>query len=343
MSFLENARIRTKILSVIVPVCLIGIGGVAFMSNNFKAADTDYSNYIAIDASAAVETFRANSAIIGFGLASYEYVQMREQSLDTSAVEKRYAGDVDTYFRRMETAKTLVPSMSQKVDELTALARTAAERADRVFELGKAGRLEEARRAVQEVGPAIETYRESSRVWNAQNMQAVIDGSETLTARTDRTILMSLIALGIVFLAGILASLLMVSRGITGPIERLRGRMLSLAGGETQAEIAGLGRKDEVGEMAQAVSVFRDNALERIRLEREAEANRSLSEKERIEREAQRAREAEEVRFAVDNLAAGLSKLSDGDVSYRIAQPFAATLDAVRNDFNASAEKLQSA
>ncbi|MCX8997166.1 methyl-accepting chemotaxis protein, partial [Rhizobiaceae bacterium BDR2-2] len=42
-------------------------------------------------------------------------------------------------------------------------------------------------------------------------------------------------------------------------------------------------------------------------------------------------------------LAAGLSKLSDGDVSYRIAQPFAATLDAVRNDFNASAEKLQSA
>ncbi|WP_259699501.1 methyl-accepting chemotaxis protein, partial [Pseudomonas fluorescens] len=45
----------------------------------------------------------------------------------------------------------------------------------------------------------------------------------------------------------------------------------------------------------------------------------------------------------VDNLAAGLSKLSDGDVSYRIDQPFTATLDGVRNDFNMSAEKLQSA
>ncbi|HEY0121573.1 MAG TPA: hypothetical protein VGC14_07415 [Rhizobium sp.] len=51
---------------------------------------------------------------------------MRELSLDTSAIEKRYQNDVDTYFKRMETAKKLVPAMAQKVDELTALARTAA-------------------------------------------------------------------------------------------------------------------------------------------------------------------------------------------------------------------------
>lgn len=62
--------------------------------------------------------------------------------------------------------------------------------------------------------------------------------------------------------------------------------------------------------MAQAVAVFRDNAVERIRLEREA-------------------RDAANVRFAVDNLAAGLPKLSDGDVSHRISQPFVDTLDTV--------------
>jgi len=95
--------------------------------------------------------------------------------------------------------------------------------------------------------------------------------------------------------------------------------------------------------MANAVQVFRESAIERIRLEQETEANRSLSEKERIEREQQKARESADVKFAVDNLAAGLSKLSEGDVSYRIGQPFTATLDAVRNDFNMSAEKLQAA
>jgi len=95
--------------------------------------------------------------------------------------------------------------------------------------------------------------------------------------------------------------------------------------------------------MAVAVQVFRESAIERIRLEQETEANRSLSEKERIAREQQKAKEAADVKFAVDNLATGLSKLSDGDVSYRIGQPFTATLDGVRNDFNMSAEKLQSA
>jgi methyl-accepting chemotaxis protein len=119
--------------------------------------------------------------------------------------------------------------------------------------------------------------------------------------------------------------------------------MLSLANGETQAEVAGLERKDEVGQMAQAVAVFRDSALERIRLEQEADANRSLSEKERIARQKQEAEDAANIKFAVDNLAAGLSRLSDGDISYRISQPFTQTLDSVRNDFNHSAEKLETA
>ncbi len=79
--------------------------------------------------------------------------------------------------------------------------------------------------------------------------------------------------------------------------------------------------------MAQAVAVFRENALERIRLEQEADANRSLSENERIARDEQKAREAADTQFAVDNLANGLSRLSDGDVSYRISQPFVAHLD----------------
>ncbi len=80
--------------------------------------------------------------------------------------------------------------------------------------------------------------------------------------------------------------------------------------GETREEIDGVGRKDEVGQMAQAVAVFRENALERIRLEQEADANRSLSEKERIARDEQKAKEAADTQFAVDNLANGLSRLS---------------------------------
>lgn len=57
--------------------------------------------------------------------------------------------------------------------------------------------------------------------------------------------------------------------------------------------------------MAKAVSVFRENALAKIAMEKEADANRSMSERERIAREEAKAREPAETKQAVDELATG--------------------------------------
>ena len=45
------------------------------------------------------------------------------------------------------------------------------------------------------------------------------------------------------------------------PISRLTGTMRALAGGELETEVKGAARTDEIGEMARAVEVFRENAL----------------------------------------------------------------------------------
>ena len=140
-----------------------------------------------------------------------------------------------------------------------------------------------------------------------------------------------------------LIGMYIASARIASPIQCITGAMRKLADGDVESDVPFANRQDEIGAMAAAVQIFRDNAIERIRLEKEADANRSMSEKERIAREEQRAKEAADVKFAVDSLAGALSKLSDGDVSYRIEQPFVESLDAVRKDFNGSAEKLQSA
>ncbi|WP_165823478.1 HAMP domain-containing methyl-accepting chemotaxis protein [Metarhizobium album] len=153
------------------------------------------------------------------------------------------------------------------------------------------------------------------------------------------------VSLGIASIA-ILISLfgiyLVVAR-VANPIQRITDVMRKLAGGDAQGAVPFTERGDEIGAMAGAVQVFRENAIERVRLEHDAEQARSRSETQRLESEAQKAREAAEVKFAVDSLADGLSKLSGGDVSYRIDTPFTTTLDPVRGDFNSSAEKLQDA
>ncbi|MBD9538348.1 methyl-accepting chemotaxis protein [Ensifer sp. ENS04] len=118
--------------------------------------------------------------------------------------------------------------------------------------------------------------------------------------------------------------------GVTGQI----------AAGETDVDLSEAERKDEIGDLARSLRVLRDATIAKMQLESEADANRSLSERERLEREAQKARDAAEVQQAVDGLATGLGRLADGDLAYRIDNPFADRLDRLRADFNNSVAKL---
>lgn len=63
-------------------------------------------------------------------------------------------------------------------------------------------------------------------------------------------------------------SLLLV-RSITGPLAQIEGAMEGLARGERLSFIPGTGRRDEIGDMARAIDVFRVNAeeMERLKLE----------------------------------------------------------------------------
>ena len=167
------------------------------------------------------------------------------------------------------------------------------------------------------------------------NVTEVVEASrQALWMAAIGTVIVSLISL---------VGCLVFARSIAAVIKKTTSTMARLAAGDLDVEVQGQARPDEIGAMARAVQVFKQNAIERVRLEQEAEANRSMSEREQIEREKEKAKDAADVQFAVDNLAVGLAKLADGDVSYRIDQPFVTKLDGVRSDFNNSADKLQSA
>lgn len=62
-----------------------------------------------------------------------------------------------------------------------------------------------------------------------------------------------------------------VHRGLMNPLEHLTGAMRELAEGNTEVDLPGGSRKDEIGDMVRAVRVFRDNAIERDRLTSESE------------------------------------------------------------------------
>ncbi len=65
--------------------------------------------------------------------------------------------------------------------------------------------------------------------------------------------------------AGLMATL-------RAPIERIAKRMQELAKGDLRSQIVGRDRRDEIGEMARALEVFRENAVSKLDIETRTEA-----------------------------------------------------------------------
>ncbi|MHB2207062.1 methyl-accepting chemotaxis protein [Methylobacterium sp. CM6257] len=88
--------------------------------------------------------------------------------------------------------------------------------------------------------------------------------------------------------AALLATLLLVAiglavlfRGVLRPIGLMTATMQRLAAGDTYLEVPARDRDDEVGAMARAVDVFKDNLIRTRQLEAEAEAARQTAEAQR--------------------------------------------------------------
>jgi methyl-accepting chemotaxis protein len=161
-----------------------------------------------------------------------------------------------------------------------------------------------------------------------------------LTASNERIVMI----VGVGILLAVLFSGVAVWRSVAKPVSRTANAMRALASGELDVEVPGLGRRDEIGEIASAFSLFRENTVRKVNEDRDAEEARQRQSMEREAREnAEKEQQAAEIRHAVDALADALSALADGDVAQRIETPFTASMEKLRADFNNSVDKLQAA
>jgi methyl-accepting chemotaxis protein len=75
-------------------------------------------------------------------------------------------------------------------------------------------------------------------------------------------------------------------RSVTLPLNALTGTLGRLAGRDWQADVTGQDRGDEVGDIARAVSVLKENGIEGDRLQAQIESERQRSEEDRLSQEA---------------------------------------------------------
>jgi methyl-accepting chemotaxis protein len=181
--------------------------------------------------------------------------------------------------------------------------------------------------AIKEISGLTEEYREtlSKLIAHSKEIEelvaemadsaaAITSGSNTMKAdllsdqqrlenESDATVheterLVAMLAAGGFILGGLLA--LMLGKGISRPMTAMCKAMRELAGGNFDVVLPGLGRKDELGEMAGAVEEFKLQAI--------AKAGRDAAAQEAQNRASSAARRAELIRFA-DNFEAAVGAI----------------------------------
>lgn len=126
-------------------------------------------------------------------------------------------------------------------------------------------------------------------------------------AEGDQASLLAAIVSGLAIVLGILAAWL-ISSAVSTPIRAMTSAMTTLADGDKAVEIPATGRGDELGAMASAVVVFKENMIKADELQ--AEQARSRTEQEEQKKHAVIAEEEQKKRVETEKKAE-MNKLAD--------------------------------
>ena len=270
MQFLENLRLRNKILLPVVSLIAVALATVALLSLSLSETSREYQELIfgpRLASSLAIANAGELAAIgsaVNLALVEGDDAKLIElaRELDQIAVARRHQRqDLErllpqqaTEFREMETtAKKLNEDLGTLVEKLRQHDRSAAK-----FWADQGRPVLVKQRAF---------LKDLSETLAASSDKATAD----LTERVRSTIYRALGAsAGLVTLVSVLA-LLLIRAEIVAPLTALTDKTVRLSRGDDDFQLSELHRRDEYGDLARALKVFKDNA-DRIRAMSEAEA-----------------------------------------------------------------------
>lgn len=124
------------------------------------------------------------------------------------------------------------------------------------------------------------------------------------------------------------------------PLRDLTDVMGRLAKDDLDVAIPSRGVKNEVGEIADMVAVFKESAIERARLQTQAESFKEDLARRLDDMRASFEAANRDQKLAVDALGTGLSHLAQGDLTHRIGGDFPPDYRRLQSDFNDAIERL---
>jgi methyl-accepting chemotaxis protein len=352
---IDNIKLRTKIL---IPLALMAAGVLAvaaFGATRLARVSSTASEIIERRDLAAMELAQASHLMTAAPHAVFAILLYDKDDPQREASKKEFATLVPQSVALLDHASSLLPDRAKDIAKFKKRFQTLAEDAKDAFKVGVGApgllhglEIQQADLVQEELGARLATAADmrigdltnEMKAFSEALLAANAKASQDLdTLANSATVSMAAAGVAATLLAGAFA-IWMTTFKVARPLSRMVERMKRLAQGDLNVEIEGLGRRDEVGEMAAAVEVFKTNAVQRVQVEKEAAEHRAAADAERGRVEAERARIADVQSRAMRSLGEGLKRIADGDLTARLDSHFPSEFAKVRDDFNAAAQKL---
>ncbi|PYE43086.1 methyl-accepting chemotaxis protein [Rhizobium sp. PP-F2F-G20b] len=341
---MQNVSIIGKFLTIMAVFGLFTLGVVTYSSTQILKVDGLYSQLIAGEDKAAQNLIRANRA---FQTARANIAELTISRTD--AQNRQILDDLkvnqDAIGKNIDAAIAALPSDARfgslKAEVLKALNEGCKPTIDAA---GAATSEADIKRSqdlfLADCQPLFPPLSQAIVAITDEIAQKAAELNDNLTVVSNGTVVTaaagSVVGLVIVMLCGFFA----IRAWMVAPIKSLASVMGRLANADFKVDVGGAERKDEIGGMARAVQVFKDNGLKAEQLAAESESMRSDAETRRLRTaEADRVR-AEQMAQATAGLGEGLKHLAGGDLTFQLAEPFAADFETLRFDFNAAVSQL---
>ena len=275
MHFLGRFRILSKILGIVLLLCGIG-AAIAWLGVSALSDLSEKAGVMSTAAKRALLAARANQNVIALNRAEFRSAldprdDNRLAARDViNAQLKQYQERFDEVSQTPdEKAKTLLPGVREafsayKSQMDTTLAAVDAEKSAKLSDSA-----DKLRDTAMKSRAAAENLQGKMRELADRLNARVEEKSKEAREQYESTSRFLIILAGLGVIIGGALGFIIGQYGIARPIRMIVGVLQELAAGRYQVDIAGLDRKDEVGEVAKAAEVFRENGLAKIRMEAE--------------------------------------------------------------------------
>jgi methyl-accepting chemotaxis protein len=283
---MNNLNIPTKIYICIavVSVVLLTVAGIGYNSITTLKHATENITLAATEIRIGA---RLNQDAVELNRSEYRLATEPEAVSEVRGVVEQTREDLRERLRTAEAtagpeqqgylaaAREALEAYAPQLDETIALAeRFTGSEADR---LALRRSVQESRAAVAELRDRVAEY-----VGFTDNKGEQLAEDAAASASLATTISLSVAALGLLIGAGL--SYVIARTQIVAPLNESIGALRSLADNDLSTAVPGVGRGDEIGKIAAALEIFKQNAVERAEMtEREkAEAQEKAARAERL-------------------------------------------------------------